>query len=466
MDQTAGPLKLSKRERQIAEAYASGSSYRNIAEQLFIAPSTVRTHLAAIYRKLGVSTKIELGRALQTTGELASRSPRALSLPDKPSIAVLPFLTFGGDHEQEHFADGLVEDLITELSRNAGLFVIARNSSFTYKGKVIDVRRIAQELGVRYLLEGSARRAARRIRIHVQLIDATSGIHLWTERFDRELEDIFAVQDEVTTNTVQALLGRLTTPLPRRRPSNLEAYDLCARARGFLGKSPAATREAQVLLDRALALEPDYAEAQGCLAVHLWLSWAHWGEPMEPNRRVALQMAENAARLDPNDGGILWGLGIILAHEGCWDKAETTFRAALERDPNNADAWAASAEVAVWMGRSPIAIQRVKTAMRLNPHPPAWYYWELGLAQYVARDYLAAVVSLREESTYRTVSRRVLAAALAQLGRLEEARHEASLFMANNPHFTIGHWASTQPFQDRATLEHLVDGYRKAGLPE
>ena len=154
----------------------------------------------------------------------------SLPLPVKPSIAVLPFTNMSNDPEQESFADGLTEDLITDLSRNAGLFVIARNSAFAYKGKSVDVRRISQDLGVRYLLEGSARRAAGRVRINVQLIDAVGGHHLWAERFDRTLEDVFAVQDEVTGKIVEALIGRLTAPTPRKRPETLEAYDLC-RAR-------------------------------------------------------------------------------------------------------------------------------------------------------------------------------------------------------------------------------------------
>ena len=163
---------------------------------------------------------------------------KPLPPPGKPSIAVLPFANVSNEPEQESFADGLTEDLITDLSRISGLFVIARNSAFAYKGKAMDVRGIAQDLGVRYLLEGSARRAAGRVRINAQLVDAVSGDHLWAERFDRSLEDIFAVQDEVTSKIVEALLGRLRAPPPRNRPKNLEAYDLCVRARMLIDELP------------------------------------------------------------------------------------------------------------------------------------------------------------------------------------------------------------------------------------
>lgn len=395
-----------------------------------------------------------------------ARTHPPVALPKKPSIAVLPFTNMSDESEQGHFADGLTEDLITDLSRNAGLFVIARNSTFTYKGKSIDVRTIARDLGVRYLLEGSARRAAGRVRINVQLIDAIGGGHLWAERFDRSLEDVFAVQDEVTGKIVDALIGRLTAPPARNRPKNMEAYDLCVRARILTEQSPQATREANLLCRQAIALDPGYAEAYRWLAFSLLLGWVNWGEPMEPNRRMAVETAEKAVALDPNDAGNHWVLGYVLAHERRWPEADALFAAALEMDPNHADAWAMLSDVTALNGRPAAAIEQLHKALRLNPHPAVWYYLLLGQAHYAARQYEAAVETLRKEETYRTISRRILAASLAQLGRLDEARREAEFFMINNPLFTISHWASTQPLRDEATRKHFVDGYRKAGLPE
>ena len=393
----------------------------------------------------------------------ARRKP--LPLPAKPSVAVLPFVNLGNDPEQDSFADGLTEDLITDLSRTAGLFVIARNSVFAYKGKAMDVRRIAQDLGVRYLLEGSARRAAGRVRINAQLVDAVGGEHLWAERFDRSLEDVFAVQDEVARKIVEALLGRLAAPPPRNRPRNLEAYDLCVRARKLIDDSPQTAREAHLMLTRAIALDPGYAEAHRWLAMNHWMGWVHWGEPVEPARSVSLALARKAVAIDPNDAGCRWVLANLLAYERSFAEAEAEFAKAIELDPNEADTWATRSDLAVLAGRVEEGLEHIRKAFRLNPFPASWYYLTLGQAQYAAGDYDAAVETLRRDETYRTSSRRFLAASLAQLGRLDEARAEVELFLVGNTHFTIRHWAATEPFRDAATLEHFLDGFRKAGLP-
>jgi TolB-like protein len=394
----------------------------------------------------------------------AEKAP--LPLPAKPSIAVLPFTNMSNDPEQEAFVDGLTEDLITDLSRTSGLFVIASNSVFAYKGRHVDVRRIAHELGVRYLLEGSARRAAGRVRINAQLIDSIGGDHLWAERFDRSLEDIFAVQDEVTGKIVEALAGRLTTQPARNRPANLEAYDLCVRARALGLQTALAAKEAILLLEAAIALDPEYAEAHRWLALNLGLGWEFWDEPMDPNRARALAEAQQAVTLDPNDAGNHWVLGIILGHERRWAESDSEFDATVKLDPNYADAWAMRSDLITLKGQPADGVEHVRKALRLNPHPPGWYYWMLGQAQYALRDYESAVQTLRRPETYRTTSRRILAASLAQLGRLEEARREAQMFMMSNPNFTIRHWSASQPFRDENVRRHLVEGYRMAGLPE
>ncbi|PDQ17184.1 adenylate cyclase [Mesorhizobium sanjuanii] len=398
--------------------------------------------------------------------QLGSAKRKPLPLPDKPSIAVLPFVNFSNDPEQDSFADGLTEDLITDLSRISGLFVIARNSTFAYKGKAMDVRGIAEDLGVRYLLEGSARRAAGRVRINAQLVDAASGEHLWAERFDRSLEDIFAVQDEVTAKIVEALLGRLRAPPPRNRPKNLEAYDLCVRARKLIDDSPQTAREAHLMLTRAVSLDPGYAEAYRWLAMNHWMGWVHWGQPIEPNRSVALELARKAVAVDPNDAGCHWVLANLLAYERSFAEADAGFAKTFELDPNEADAWATLADITTLAGRVEEGLEQIRKAFRLNPFPASWYYLTLGQAQYAAREYEAAVETLRRDETYRTSSRRFLAASLAQLGRLDEARAEVELFLVSNPHFTTHFWVTTEPFRDAATLDHFVDGFRKAGLPE
>jgi TolB-like protein len=394
----------------------------------------------------------------------ARSSPQAPpALPDRPSIAVLPFVNFSDDPDQAYFADGLTEDLITDLSRIASLFVIARNSSFAYKGKSLDARRIASELGVRYLLEGSARRANDRVRINVQLIDAVHGGHLWAERFDRSLADVFAVQDEITAKIVEALIGRLILPPARSRPKDMRAYDLCVQARRLTEESVQAAKEASLMFREAVAIDPDYAEAYRWFALHLLLNFLHWGAS---DLNMALETAEKALKLNPNDAGNYWIRGYVLAHVGRWAESEAEFSKTLEMEPNHADAWAILSDLTTLGGRPEQAIEQLHRAFRLNPFPSSWYYLLLGQAQYAARQYEAAVRTLRREETYRTMSRRFLAASLAQLGLMEEARREAEYFMIANPHFTISFWAKTQPVRDQATLQHFVEGYRKAGLPE
>ncbi|NKM71302.1 winged helix-turn-helix domain-containing tetratricopeptide repeat protein [Rhizobium laguerreae] len=398
--------------------------------------------------------------------QLGGVKRKPLPLPDKPSIAVLPFVNISNDPEQESFADGLTEDLITDLSRMPGLFVIARSSAFAYKGRAKDVRAIAEELGVRYLLQGSARRAAGQARINAQLVDAASGDHLWAERFDRSLDHIFAVQDEVTAKIVEALLGRLRTPPPRNRPKNLCAYDLCVRARGLMDDTPQTAREAHLMLTRAISLDPDYAEPYRWLAINHWMGEVHSGGPTEPTRKTALQLARKAVAIDPNDAGCRWVLAYLLAYERSFAEADAEFARAIELDPNDADTFAALSDIAVLAGRIGEGLEHIAKAFRLNPFPASWYYLTLGQAQYAAGQYEAAIETLRRDETYRTSSRRFLAASLAQLGRLDEAHAEVELFLVANPHFSTRHWAAAEPFRDARTLAHFIDGYRKAGLPE
>ncbi len=405
-------------------------------------------------------------RFTRTVERLGDARRKPLPLPGKPSIAVLPFVNVSNDPGQESFADGLTEDLITDLSRIAELFVIARNSAFAYKGKARDVREIAEELGVRYLLEGGVRHAAGRVRINAQLVDAASGDHLWAERFDRRLDDIFAAQDEVTARIIEALLGRLRTPPPRQRPTSLEAHDLCVRARRLMDDTPQAAQEAHLLLTRAVTLDPDYAEAHRWLALNHWMGWVHSRGPSEASRGTALELAHRAVALDPNDAGCRWALGYLLAYERSFAEADAEFAKAIELDPNEADAWAALSDITVLAGRVEEGLAQIHKAFRLNPFPASWYYLPLGQALYAVGEYQAAVEALRRDETHRTSSRRFLAASLAQLGRLDEARSEAELFLVGNPDFSIGHWAAMEPFRDDALRERFVAGFRKAGLPE
>ena len=274
------------------------------------------------------------------------------------------------------------------------------------------------------------------------------------------------MQDEVTAKIVEALVGRLTRAPSRNRPGNIEAYQLCVRARGLSLQTADAAREACFLLEHAISLDSDYAEAHRWLALNLWFGWAFWNEAREPNRARAMAEARRAVALDPGDAGNRWVLGIILGHEGRWADSDAEFEATFKLDPNHADAWAMRSDLLTMNGQSTEAIDHVRRALRLNPHPPGWYYWMLGQAEFVLRDYTSAVQTLRRPETYRTTSRRTLAASLAQLGRLEDARQEGKLFMLSNPHFSIQYWADSQPLRDHETRQLFIDGYRKSGLPD
>ncbi|MBS0563519.1 MAG: adenylate/guanylate cyclase domain-containing protein [Proteobacteria bacterium] len=430
----------------------------------------VRRRIPARFEDMGPQTLKNISEPLQVFRvHMDGEAPLALPLPDKPSIAVLPFTNMSSDAEYEHFVDGLTEDLITDISRNPGLFVIARNSVFAYKGKPTDVRRIARELGVRYLLEGSARRAGGRVRINVQLIDSIGGGHVWAERFDRELDDIFDLQDEVTARVVEALVGQLVAPPPRRRASSVQAYDLCVRGRALADSSfgsADAMREAMVLLEQAIDLDPGYAEAYRCLALTRNDAWTHCNIPIDPARGTVLDLAERAVTLDPNDSSCHSTFALLLDYAGQWDAARREHELALALDPNNADAMVMYSDFLLFAGEHGKAEGLVLRALRINPLPAAWYFMAQGKAEYALRRYDDAIKTLRNPATYRTASRRYLAASLAQLGQIEEARREAALYMASNPRFTIGHWSSATEFRDAATKAHFVEGYRLAGLPE
>jgi TolB-like protein/Tfp pilus assembly protein PilF len=395
--------------------------------------------------------------------------PAPLRLPDTPSIAILPFTNMSADAAYDHFVDGLTEDLITDVSRHPGLFVIARNSVFAYKNRPTDVRQIARDLGVRYVLEGSARRAGDRVRINAQLIDCRGGGHVWAERFDRQLADVFDLQDEVTARIRDALVGQLVAPPPRRRTRSVPAFELCARGRALLDSSfgsAEALREAMVLLEQAIDLDPDYAEAWRCLAMTRNDAWMHCGIPLDLSRGSVLDMAGRAVRLDPDDSYCRATHALLLDYAGQWDAARREHELALVLDPNNADAMVMYADFLLFAGEHDRAGDLVTRALRINPLPAAWYHMAQGKVQYAQRRYAEAVKSLRQPGTYQSAARRYLAASLAQMGRIDEARREAALFLATTPGFTIGHWLSSTAFKDAATQAHIVDGLRLAGLPD
>ncbi len=399
----------------------------------------------------------------------ASVPAKLMAAPTQGSIAVLPFVDMSGEAGHEHFTDGLTEDIITDLSNVPGFFVIARNSVFAYKGKPTDVRQIAHDLGVKYILEGSARRAGQRLRINVQLVDAgDGGNHVWAERFDRELSDIFEVQDEVSRRVVEAITGRLTTGpvFEKYRTSNIEAYDLCVKSRGQWLVSKSASQLACVNLQKAIALDPAYAEAHYELAiVHVFLG-VHYGDGGGDHLKTALNLVNKALILDPRDPTAYSYKGYILMYHQEWNEAGQAFAKSLEMNANDADVLASIADYKLRVCKLQEALMHMYQAFRLNPRPPVWYYWTMGETQIELGQYEDAVRALDRPEVRQSVARRMLAAALALSGRAEQAKVEAASFMAENPDWTISQWTSSGAVMDPSSLQGVIQGYRLAGLPE
>ena len=391
------------------------------------------------------------------------------ALEADPSIAVLPFAYMSLDPEQAHFADGVVDDLITDLSKVPGLLVIASHSSFAFKASNADTQSIAKELGVRYVVEGSVRRVAGQVRIGVRLTEATMNRCLWAERFDGDLADVFRLQDQVVRRAVAALanmlpLGPVLNDAPRRQ-TTIEAYDFLVRGRVLVMHSPAGNDLARTLLAKAAELDPNLAEAHAWLAVSHYGAAIHYGEDFSANQALGLAYAQKAMSLDMSDPMAHSVLGFARLCEGILDEAESAFQTALRINPNHADTMVNMANLRVLQGQPHDAVELAENALRLNPYPPGWYYWDLGFAYYAAGHYTQAVRILRKEEVGRLPAKRILAASLAQLGQLTEAHEEACRFLEINPGFLASRWAATQPFRRDEDREHFLDGYIKAGLP-
>ena len=409
-------------------------------------------------------------------------SPELLPLPDKPSIAVLPFDNMSGDPEQEYFADGITEDIITELSRFRGFFVIARNSSFAFRGQSIDIAEVGRRLGVQFVVEGSVRKAGNRIRVSAQLIDASSGHHLWAERYDRELEDIFAVQDEITQAIVSVVPDRAEDAARERtersRTLNWTAYDFVLvgieRWRRFTREGVA---EARGMFEKALELDPQYARA------HANLAWTHVNEMFlelsnaeSPDK--ALKHAGKALALDDDDA---WSHGVMaqtLFLAGQDEEAQIHFRRALALNPNDADIAAVFANILVYWARVDEALEWIAVAKRLNPFCPSQYHWYQALAFYSAREYEQAVTAIKEIRSLDRWYRGLLAACYGQMGRISDARTEAELFVKARqreleergeplPRATLDlALVRADRYRNPSDREHFLDGLRKAGLLE
>jgi TolB-like protein/Flp pilus assembly protein TadD len=422
------------------------------------------------YRYIGPVTEDHDDPVTAATTQVAE----PLALPDKPSLAVLPFQNLSGDPQQDYFADGIVEDLITGLSRIKWLFVIARNSSFAYKGQAVGVKRIGRELGVRYVLEGSVRKAGERVRIGAQLVEAATGIHLWAERYDRQFVDIFALQDEITLSVVGAIEPSLRDAeierVRRKRPDSLDAYDLVLRAIPHVYIAmPEEAAKALPLLEQALALEADYAGAHGLLAWCHEILFVRAGFKQD-NRAAAIRHARAAVTYGRDDAPALaLGAFVIGMVEHDRVTALEAFERALALSPSSAFALFLGCVVLAYAGKAERAIDWGERALRISPLDRLAYVPQhaLAIGHFLHGQYEEAANAARravQSNPSFSVSRSLLAAALAKLGRTEEAKAAAMQVLALQPSFSSSAFCAAIGIVP-VLAEPLMDAWREAGLP-
>ena len=432
-----------------------------------------------------VATAVLLGwnfykRFVPSATEITTEQPMALELPDKPSIAVLPFDNMGGGREQEYFSDGMTDDLITDLSKVSGLFVIARNSVFTYKGKPVKVQQVAQELGVRYVLEGSVRRAGNQVRINAQLIDTTTGHHLWAERYDGYFGDVFALQDRITGEIVTALSVKLTSDekeqVARKYTDNASAYDEFLQGRAhYVRRTPGDYAEAVSCFEKAVELDPNYGQAYAALSLTYWesahnlwtynlgVSWVEAGNRAERYLEMALRnpspLAHQAASRLHIDS---------QQHELAIAQAQRS----LALDPNDVNSYLAIAYALIYAGRPREALNFVEKAMRLDPHSPAYYLFILGLAHFHLDQFEKAVTLFEKALKLNPVNYVPLiplSAAQAQCGREQEAAATLDKLQKALPAIVtiaLVKRGSLFSYKNPADRDRLLAGLRKAGMLE
>ena len=415
--------------------------------------------------------RVRLEPASKAGQEDAKNTAAAPVLARKPSIAVLPLVNMSGDPQQEFFADGLTEDLITELSRFHDLLVISRNSTFVYKGKAVKMQEVARELGVDYLLEGSVQKSGDRIRVTVQLIDAETDRHIWAERYDRELEDIFAIQDEMTRAIVATLPGRVEAAThdraKRKQTDNMAAYECVLAAKVLHHRSARKDNdEAQRLLDRALTLDPNYAHAHAWKACVLGQTWVYnWCADRDATFQQVAAELEIALALDDNDSDVHRILAALNVNREDHDKAAYHQERALALNPNYDLVVVQQGELLTWLGRPEEGIDWIKRAMRLNPYHPERFWNHLGRACYCAEKYAEAVEAFSRITRPDYTHHAFLAATFAQMGNAVAAAAHAAEVLKREPEFSVAVYLATQHYKGEIDRRRHETGLLKAGLP-
>jgi adenylate cyclase len=471
-------VNIAARVEGLAEAGGiciSGSAYEQIENKLplrydYLGEHKVKniTKPVRVYRAL-----IESEALARKPLEVASKGKMAFPLPDKPSIAVLPFVNMSDDPKQEFFSDGMTEEIITALSKSPYLFVIARQSTFAYKGKPVKVKQVSEELGVRYVLEGSVRRSGEKVRITAQLIDAITGYHLWAERYDRDLKEIFALQDEIALKILKTVHEKLQ-PSDHARVvgkgvKNLEAFLKAMEAREHFYRG---TKEdnalARNLYEEVIALAPDYAYAYAGLA-STYVADIWFGTSKSPKKSLgrAIELGERAVALDESEAIAYATLGFFYAFAGQFDRAVAQVERGLALDPNSSGVLYDSASALTYSGRPEEAIPLFHKVIRLNPFPPGVFFYHLSMAYRLAGRFDEAVeqakmaVEREPKNQFAYIS---LASACILAGREEEARAAAAEVLKINPMFSVEQHARIIPYRDRSFIDRMVDALRKTGL--
>jgi TolB-like protein/Flp pilus assembly protein TadD len=457
----------------------SEDAYRQVKARIdFAVIDLGQTQLKNIAEPVRVYS-LQVGVAAQAkpqtpVGSGVAEKPSALpALPDKPSIAVLAFNNMSGDPEQEYFSDGISEDIITDLSRLSELHVIARNSSFVYKKAAISVSEAAKALGVRYVLEGSVRKAGNRVRVTAQLIDSHTGGHVWANRFDRDLTDIFVVQDELTQEIVTALKLKLTVGerdrLARRRPVDVEAYQFLLRGREqALTLSRGGNIAARSLAGAALAIDPAYAAAHALIAFTHVNDYANgFTSGPEESLRIGLELAQRVVKMDEDEPAGHLALGIALGWSRDLDGALAEARRGLALSPNLVELLILQANIRIFSGDPAGALESLDASMRLDPHYPDIALQFVADARFSLGDYVQAIAAIEQRLARNPQSETayaLLASCYGHLGRLEDSRRAWEQALRINPNFSIERRRRVQPFRNPADFERRVEGLRKAGL--
>jgi adenylate cyclase len=449
---------------------------QKVIEEKRPAPSWQRAALAVVIALVVVAGGVAIWKSYRPSTspmEAASVEKMAFPLPDKPSIAVLPFSNLSGDPEQEYFSDGLTEEIISALGSVPKLFVIARNSTFTYKGKPVKVQQVSEELGVRYVLEGSVRKSGDKVRITAQLIDALNGHHLWAKRYDRNLSDIFAVQDELTKEIITAMQVKLTegeqVQAAARGTNNLEAYLKCLQAGELAHRvNPESIALAKQLSEEAIALDPEYAWAHYNLArAHIVAVWVGASRSPKQSLGQAMKSLQKAIALDNTPAEAHGRLGFLYAMTRQYDKGVAEAEKGVALNPNSAMAHFMMGKTLVFDGRWEESIPEYKKAIRLNPIPPHTYIYSVGLSYGYIGQYEEAIPwcekAVRQEPN-SLLARLFMAQVYSWSGRDEKARAEAAEVLRIQPKFSVKKWEKRLKYKKQEDIDRAISALRKAGL--